>query len=175
LLTAVLNQPFSLFPYESINDQLFEAALPVEEEPVPRLVSLDQKDNLLKYSGDKASLPGLFISGVPLCAARPYFEIEIVNAGNGALPVGGPIIGLCSQCYPQDLLPGKCANFFFTTICLGLCICYFVNKTVSCWQGNDNTCRCSGSLTSRCFILFYAPVSSCRTPQFKCAENCKVV
>ena len=84
-----------------------QAALPVEEELSPRLVRLDQKDHVLKYSsGDKAS-PGLYISAVPLCPARPYFEIEIVNAGLGAaLPVGGPIIGLCSQRYPLDLLPG---------------------------------------------------------------------
>jgi hypothetical protein len=82
-----------------------QAALPVEEELSPRLVRLEQTENLLKYSGDKAS-PGIYISAVPLSAARPYFEIEIVNAGNGALPVGGPIIGLCSQRYPLDLLPG---------------------------------------------------------------------
>jgi hypothetical protein len=89
---------------------ILQAALPAEEELNPRLVRLDHKDNLLKYTGDKASPPGLYISSVPMNAPSPYFayfEIEIVNTGNGALPVGGPVIGLCSPRYPLDLLPGK--------------------------------------------------------------------
>lgn len=87
-----------------------QAALPAEEEASPRLVRLDQKENLLKYAGDKSASPGLYISAVPLAGSRAYFEIEIVNTGNGALPMGGPVIGLCSQRYPLDLLPGWSAE-----------------------------------------------------------------
>jgi hypothetical protein len=70
-------------------------------------VRLEQKENLLRYSADKGASPGLYISAVPLGGSRSYFEIEIVNSGNGALPGGGPVIGLCSQRYPLDLLPGE--------------------------------------------------------------------
>ena len=95
---------------------ILQAALPVEEELSPRVVRLDQKENILKYAGDKGASPGLYISAVPFSAGRSYFEIEIVNGGNSALPVGGPIVGLCSQRYPLDLLPGMTISLFFCTI-----------------------------------------------------------
>ncbi|XP_023326347.1 SPRY domain-containing protein 3 isoform X2 [Eurytemora carolleeae] len=82
-----------------------QAALPPEEELKPRLERLIQTENNFKYAGDKGS-PGTFIAGIPLSPEKPYFELELVNAGNSGVPVCGPIIGLCSHKYPLDLLPG---------------------------------------------------------------------
>ena len=81
-----------------------QAALPPEEESKPRIERLAVVDTVLMYRGERG-LPGLYISGVPIADDKPYFEIEITNAdleGGG----GGPVIGLCSQRYPMDLLPG---------------------------------------------------------------------
>ena len=80
-----------------------QAALPGEEETKPRVERLAVVDNVLMYRGDRG-LPGLYISGVPISAEKPYFEIEISNLEvEGG---GSPVIGLCSHRYPLDLLPG---------------------------------------------------------------------
>jgi len=83
-----------------------QAALAPEEELKPRLERLTQTDNTFKFApGDKGA-PGIYISGIPLAPDRPYFELEIVNAGAPGIPLGGPVIGLCSHKYPLDVLPG---------------------------------------------------------------------
>jgi len=80
-----------------------QAALPPEEEVKPRIERLAVVDSVLMYRGDRG-LPGLYISSVPISDEKPYFEIEISNVAE--VEGGGPVIGLCSQRYPMDLLPG---------------------------------------------------------------------
>lgn len=83
-----------------------QAAVPLEEELKPRVERLTQTENNYKYSGDKVT-PGIFIAAIPLTPEKSYFELELVNSGTaGGVPVGGPVIGLCSYKYPLDLLPG---------------------------------------------------------------------